>query len=409
MSTIEIRSLIDLAVNRLHELNLKQATIQTYWQRSFNFIIRRYEECHKTYYDQALMDELLHQYAAQAEAGSISRKSYRWRQRGILMLREIAETGTFEWHIIHGVKSVEVPQDFEPVISKTITSLKSNNHRRRANIRSILNRFANFLGSHSVLKVSKVSAEDLQDYLLVAKETRPKSMDDVISALRNFFRCAQALGIELNTGLQMLSAVRCRETKVKPSFDEDELLAIFQQIDCSTPLGKRDYAILILEIYSGMRAGDIVQLRLKDIYWRDNEIRFVQGKTTQQLSLPLFKPVKDSIADYILNGRPESLCDVIFLRHDAPHSSFKDSGALNSMLQRYIKKAQISRSLNNGKTFHGLRRTLGTMMASNNVPATTIAQVLGHQSIRATRQYISMDLQGLERCVISMDSIGGGT
>lgn len=92
MSTIEIRSLIDLAVNRLHELNLKQATIQTYWQRSFNFIIRRYEECHKTYYDQALMDEMLHQYAAQAEAGSILRKSYRWRQRGILMLREIAET-----------------------------------------------------------------------------------------------------------------------------------------------------------------------------------------------------------------------------------------------------------------------------------------------------------------------------
>ena len=200
MSTTEIRSLIDLAVNRLHELNLKQATIQTYWQRSFNFIIRRYEECHCINYDQAIMNEMLHQYAVQAESGSISRKSYRWRRRGILMLQEIAETGTFEWHIIRDVKYIEVPRDFEPIISKTISSLKSNNHKRRANIRSILNWFANFLGSRSVLKVSEISAEDLQDYLLVAKETRPKSMDDVISTLRQFFRCAQAMGFELNTG-----------------------------------------------------------------------------------------------------------------------------------------------------------------------------------------------------------------
>ena len=408
MSSSEIRSLIDLAVNRLQELNLKQATIQTYWQRSFNFIIRRYEEYQKAYYDQAVMEEMLHQYAFQVETGAISRKSYLWRKRGILILQELAQTGTFEWRIIRGGQSIEAPQNFEPIISKSISSLKSNNLKRKANVRSILNRFAEFLVNRSVTKVSEITAADLQDYLFAAKETRPKSMDDVISALRQFFQCAQTMGIELNPGWQLLSAVRCREQKVKPSFAEDELLAILQQIDRDTPLGKRDYAILILEIYTGMRAGDIVQLQLHDIYWRDNEIRFLPGKTGPRLSLPLFKPVRDSIADYILNGRPQSLCDTVFLRHEAPHSPFKDSGALNSMLQRYIHKAQIPRSVNDGKTFHGLRRTLGTMMASNDVPTTTISQVLGHQSIRATRQYVSLDLQGLERCVITMDSIGGG-
>ena len=55
----------------------------------------------------------------------------------------------------------------------------------------------------------------------------------------------------------------------------------------------------------------------------------------------------------------------------------------------------------------GLRRAIGTQMVSEKVAVTTVAQVLGHTGIRATKQYISLDLEGLKKCVLGFDSLGG--
>jgi site-specific recombinase XerD len=57
---------------------------------------------------------------------------------------------------------------------------------------------------------------------------------------------------------------------------------------------------------------------------------------------------------------------------------------------------------------HGLRRAIGTRMVSEDIPISTVAQVLGHIGIKATKQYISLDLEGLRKCVLGLDSIGGG-
>ncbi|WP_418220384.1 tyrosine-type recombinase/integrase, partial [Clostridium fessum] len=62
---------------------------------------------------------------------------------------------------------------------------------------------------------------------------------------------------------------------------------------------------------------------------------------------------------------------------------------------------------NDGKTFHGIRRLLGTTMVSEGTPVTTVAQILGHQAISSTRQYIAMDLNGLQKCALPLSSIGG--
>lgn len=46
-------------------------------------------------------------------------------------------------------------------------------------------------------------------------------------------------------------------------------------------------------------------------------------------------------------------------------------------------------------------------MVSQKVPVTTVSQILGHTGIRATKQYISMDLTGLHKCTLSFKSLGG--
>ena len=60
------------------------------------------------------------------------------------------------------------------------------------------------------------------------------------------------------------------------------------------------------------------------------------------------------------------------------------------------------------REMHGMRRGLGTGMAANGVPVDTVAQVLGHKGTKATKQYISTDLQSLRCCTLYFDSLGGG-
>ena len=158
-----------------------------------------------------------------------------------------------------------------------------------------------------------------------------------------------------------------------------------------------------------MRASDIAKTKLSDIDWRRSEIHIVQGKTQAPVSLPLQKGVGAALADYILNSRPESQSPEIFLRSLAPFQGFKDGVSVACVLRRRMKAAGITHLRGDGKTMHGIRRMLGTQMTIEGVAITTIAQILGHQSSRATKPYISLDIEGLRECALGFASLGEGS
>ena len=152
-----------------------------------------------------------------------------------------------------------------------------------------------------------------------------------------------------------------------------------------------------------------LNIKLSDIDWRKSEIHIVQGKTQVPISLPLQKGVGAALADYILNGRPESKSPQIFLRSLAPFQGFKDGVSVACVLRRRMEAAGIFHKLGDGKTMHGIRRMLGTQMTMEGVPVTTVAQVLGHQNTDATRPYIALDIEGLRECALGFDSLEEGS
>lgn len=200
---------------------------------------------------------------------------------------------------------------------------------------------------------------------------------------------------------------RARDRRVLPCINQNEIDRVLEQIDLSSAMGKRDYAIIVLGAHTGLRAGDIARLKLTDMDWTNNEIRIIQGKTDTPLTLPLTPLVGNAIADYILGGRPLSDSPYIFLRVLAPFQEFRDGVSIACIFKRYLKKAGIDHEIGDGRTFHGLRRTLGTTLVVNGVPVTTIAQILGHRSIKTTKQYISLDISGLRQCALDFGSVGG--
>ena len=59
---------------------------------------------------------------------------------------------------------------------------------------------------------------------------------------------------------------------------DEELDQILRVIDTDSEMGKRDRAIILLAATTGLRAGDLIRIKLTDIDWRKGEIRFTREK-----------------------------------------------------------------------------------------------------------------------------------
>jgi site-specific recombinase XerD len=404
MKEIAIQKLIELASARLIELQLSEGSIDSYHHRAFQPVSDFYHGRSEAFYRTVLMDELNSHYQELFFIGNISRKAFRWRIRGLEILNELYKTGSFEWKVFINRKESLLSSYYEEILTRFLSSL--GDIGRIGIYRSIIERYFLFLATHGHHTIEGVLPTDIRYFIVDMFAYRPKSMDDVITVLRKFHTYFRAEGLLDIRFEPVLFVPKARDKKVLPCFSSEELNLILKQVNTETPAGKRDYAIIQLGITSGLRAGDIANLKLTDVDWKNNEIHLIQGKTKQPLSLPLEEHTGNAIIDYILNGRPKSESSYIFLRNLAPYTKFKDGVSVSCVFRKYLKSAGIVHTAGDGKTFHGLRRTLGTIMVIQGIPVTTVSQVLGHQSPETAKQYISLDTNGLKQCALSFGSIG---
>ena len=204
---------------------------------------------------------------------------------------------------------------------------------------------------------------------------------------------------DLSLSLPELAATR---KMFHEGFTEDELDCLLAQPDRDTALGKRDYAMIVLAAQSGLRACDVVRLEINNIDWRTREIRLTQHKTGEPLSLPLEPESGNAIADYILNGRPNTSAKNIFLCHTGKLRPL-DARSASGVVSKHMKQARIPAKR---RAFHALRRTFGTRLLQNEVSFELIQQLLGHRNMNSMKPYLSIDEQSLKLCALSLCSLG---
>jgi len=173
----------------------------------------------------------------------------------------------------------------------------------------------------------------------------------------------------------------------------EDVERIIDSCDQSTPVGRRDRAILLLLARLGLRAGDIVQLRLADIDWKEAAIR-VSGKGRRETQLPLTQEVGGAIVNYLKTGRPRVDTDVMFPCLRAPFHPFTSPAAVSTIVTRAMRRARVSRS---GGAAHVLRHSAATAMLRHGASLQDIANVLRHRSIASTEIYAKVDVTALKR------------
>jgi integrase len=177
--------------------------------------------------------------------------------------------------------------------------------------------------------------------------------------------------------------------------DEDQQRVV--HACASGMVSARDAAITLLALTTGLRACDLIGLRLADIDWRGKTIGIVQQKTNNPLTLPLPVLVTARLADYVLNERPDSGDDHVFLRSVAPHTQLADHASIYRVTAETFRQAGVT-DVKAGTRL--LRHSAASRLLRAAVPLPTISAVLGHASPESTNLYLSVDEARLRECVL---------
>jgi integrase/recombinase XerD len=201
-------------------------------------------------------------------------------------------------------------------------------------------------------------------------------------------------GTDLSVAIpRFLQRKRPAPPRVLSAEEVERVLAV---PDRGTPKGRRDYAVLLLLARLGLRAGEIVGLRLEDVDWRAGEL-VVKGKTRRTERLPLLREVGAALADY-LRDRGRSACRRVFQRKHPPCVGFSGPAAVGHVVRAAMRRAAVPRGSRGAA--HLFRHSLASRMLRRGAALPEIGGVLRHRSISSTERYARVDPATLRRAAL---------
>ncbi|MBN2793764.1 MAG: tyrosine-type recombinase/integrase [Clostridia bacterium] len=253
-----------------------------------------------------------------------------------------------------------------------------------------------YLDKHKIFDLSDLHSQTVIKYISQTKITRQR---EVLCELRGIFRYLKR--DDLLIAIAGIHAPRIK--RIIPILSEGERKKI-EEIITECQLSKRDAAIVIVGLSCGIRACDLINLKLSDINWNNDILSFKQSKTGNRVCLPLTASVGNAIARYIIEERPDINNDVLFLRSFAPYTPFTSHSSCYAVVKKFLIKAGIQKD-SRIWGMHFLRHNAASTMVKNEVPIETIAAVLGHSTPDTTDIYITTDVKMLKECVLPMRNI----
>jgi integrase/recombinase XerD len=158
-----------------------------------------------------------------------------------------------------------------------------------------------------------------------------------------------------------------------------------------TPVGQRDYAILLLLVTYGLRSREIAALTLEDLDWQRERLRVPERKAGHSTAYPLSPIVGEAILDYLKHGRPKTSERHVFFRVLAPLSPLTPE-AISSRAAYYLHMAGVTVARAGS---HTLRHTCVQRLVDAHFSLKTIGDYVGHRSPDSTMIYTKVDLEAL--------------
>ena len=271
---------------------------------------------------------------------------------------------------------------------------------------NIVKKLLEFLYDKEVGSSARITAAHLTGFLAGFVECKPKYISTVLYVMKNYLSFLKDMGIVKADLSALLPHVRIlRNAFIPHVWKTDDVRKLLASIDRSAAKGKRDFTILLLAARLGLRVGDIRNLRLSNLNWNRKIIALSMQKTGQPLELPILDDIGWAIIDYLKNGRPQTKCDRLFVRHRAPYDAFGENDSFYNELHRYMQSAGITPPSGVHCGLHSLRNTLARNMLEAKAPLPVISETLGHSNINTTSIYLKIELDGLRKCALDPEEV----
>lgn len=404
-NTVTISELISGMLSEARRLGMSETTIWQDWTPRANAVVNFYRKRGLCAYSSEVTEEYLRSCEQRYEAGELSYSTIFQVRKIVRRIHEYYVTGTLRKDVnTRGSRYLLCPEN-EHLLDVFITE-RGYGKNTCDDVAWAVKHYLHYCESLGHFSLATVTVEDVQQYILkTASEMKLSSLRNVFLYLRHFHIYLKENGYDAPDCVELFSHKVYQEKHVQGYVTDEELEKILGVIDTKSERGKRDYAIILLAANTGIRACDIIRLKLTDVDWRRGEIAFVQDKTENKVCLPILHDVGVALQDYILHARPSIPVPELFLTARDIRGPIVDAMAIGDMFRKYEAKAGIARQPFDGKGFHGLRRRLAKKLLVSGSPTTMIAQILGHTEVNSTEKYLSLDTENLRECALDFSVI----
>ena len=267
--------------------------------------------------------------------------------------------------------------------------------------------FLDYLSQKEILDPACIDLTACNGYMGTWAGYSFKTVELGVCGLRHFLRFLHGEGIiHTDIASKIHMPAMSKQASVPSAWKVEELKKLLSAIDRTSPIGKRDYAMITLACILGLRISDIKALRFGNFDWNNKMLTIVQKKTHKPLTLPIPDAVGWAVIDYIKNGRPKfDGSDFVFLKHMPPFDPIGDSDHLQQRIIYHMNKAGIRRDKDQHSGFHSLRHSAGSMLLSMGTALPVITTVLGHSDIDVTAIYLKTDIQKLADCILPLEGL----
>ena len=256
----------------------------------------------------------------------------------------------------------------------------------RATAISVISRYLVWQFRGRPLRWEVVQASGLHRYALrLNRVFTPKTVNDVLSTLRQFFRFMHMQGECTPTlALAVPTVADFGHRRLPELLDDERRRRFLAAFDRKSDQGRQDYAIAVCLIDLGLRAIEVSRLRIPDIDGR--VIMVPPAKASAGRQLPLPPHAATAIREY-LRHRPSTSVGQVFVGQTVLRGRPLSTAAMAAAMDRAYRRCGLVGYFGT----HRLRHSFATRLYAHGATTKEIADVLGHRRVATTDRYTQTD------------------
>ena len=243
--------------------------------------------------------------------------------------------------------------------------------------------FIDYLSSEE-LDFKTIEYSDIRFYLMYLKDEKHDDNSSVsrkLSSLRGLYKYMANEGIVKTNVFSLVNAPK-KSKKLPRYFEYNELEELFMVPDTNTSLGQRDLLLLEMLYATGVRVGELVNIKVKDIDMGRRNI-IILGKGNKERYVTYGEYCEDILKQYLSDGYillNKTGSDYLFLNNNGGNLTER---GVRYILDELIKKTSINKKISP----HMIRHSFATHLLNEGCDLLTVQKLLGHESIKATQVY----------------------